>query len=48
MIACHLGNIAFRLARRVNWDPEAEHMIGDPEAEKYVMREYREPWALKV
>jgi predicted dehydrogenase len=46
MIACHLGNIAFRLGRKIEWDVEGEHVIGAPEAEKYVMREYRAHWKL--
>lgn len=48
MIACHLGNIAFRLGRTVRWDPDKECISGDPEAEKLVMREYRSPWRLPV
>jgi len=46
MIACHLGNIAFRLGRQVKWDVEKERVIGDTEAQQYVMREYRSPWKL--
>ncbi len=46
MIACHLGNIAFRLGRQVRWDVENEKMINDPEAQDYVTRAYRAPWKL--
>ncbi len=46
MIACHLGNIAYRLGRHVKWDVENERLIDDPDAQKYVMREYRAPWKL--
>ena len=46
MIACHLGNIAFRLGRQVRWDAEKERMIDDAEAQKYVTRPYRAPWKL--
>jgi predicted dehydrogenase len=46
MIACHLGNIAFRTGRLVRWDTENEQVIGDPEAAKYVMRPYRAPWTI--
>ncbi|MFN0107920.1 MAG: Gfo/Idh/MocA family protein [Blastocatellia bacterium] len=46
MIACHLANIAFRTQRRVNWDVENEKVIGDPEAQKMVSKEYRAPWKL--
>ncbi len=48
MIACHLGNIALRLQRQVRWDVENERMVDDPEAQKYVTREYRAPWKLPV
>ena len=44
MIACHLGNIAFRLNRQVKWDVEAEKVVGDPEAQNYISRPYRAPW----
>ena len=47
MIACHLGNIAYRLNRRVAWDVAGEKMIGDAEAQALVTRSYRAPWALK-
>jgi predicted dehydrogenase len=46
MIACHLGNIAFRLGRQVKWDVEREKFIGDTEAQAHVMRKYRAPWKL--
>jgi predicted dehydrogenase len=46
MIACHLGNIAFRLGRQIKWDLEKEEVIGDKEAQRYVTREYRAPWKL--
>ncbi len=46
MIACHLANIAFRAGRRVKWDVEKEKVIGDAEAQKLVMKEYRAPWNL--
>jgi Oxidoreductase family, C-terminal alpha/beta domain len=46
MIACHLGNIAQRLGRKVKWDVDREMIIGDKEAETYVARAYRAPWKL--
>ncbi len=46
MIACHLGNMAFRLGRQVKWDVANERIVGDAEAQKHVMREYRAPWKL--
>jgi predicted dehydrogenase len=46
MIACHLANIAYRVGRRVSWDVENERVIGDADAQKLVMKEYRAPWKL--
>jgi len=46
IIPSHLANIAFRLGRRVRWDPEKEDILGDPEAQRLVGRAYRSPWAL--
>jgi predicted dehydrogenase len=46
MIACHLGNIAFRLKRRVNWDAAGEKVVGDPEAQAMIDKPYRSPWSL--
>ncbi len=48
MIACHLGNMAFRLGRRVDWNVENEKVVNDPEAQKLVTREYRAPWTLSM
>ena len=46
---CHLGNIAMRLGRNtLKWDPDKEHILGDPEASKMLSRPYRAPWKLPV
>jgi len=42
----HLGNIAYRVGRKIKWDGEKETIPGDPEAEKLLGREYREPYVL--
>jgi predicted dehydrogenase len=47
MIACHLGNIAYRLGRRVKWDIKAERIADDAEAQGLVMKRYRAPWSLE-
>ncbi|MBI1314907.1 twin-arginine translocation signal domain-containing protein [bacterium] len=38
---CHLGNIAMRVGRKVQWDPETERFVGDTEADKLLKREQR-------
>jgi predicted dehydrogenase len=44
---CHLGNIAMRLGRNsLKWDPDTEHILGDPEASNMLSRPYRAPWKL--
>jgi predicted dehydrogenase len=40
--AAHLGNIATRLGRTINFDPASERIIGDDEANAMVGRKYRE------
>lgn len=39
MTVCHLANIAIRLDRTLNWDPDTEQIVGDPEAAKWQARE---------
>jgi predicted dehydrogenase len=46
MIACHLGNIAFRTKRRVQWDVDGEKVVGDADAQALVTTPYRAPWKL--
>ena len=42
----HLMNIAWRVGRKVKWDPQTEQVIEDPEANEWVTKKYRKPWAL--
>jgi predicted dehydrogenase len=42
----HLGNIALRVGRKINWDPEKERIPGDAQADRLVTAEYRKPWKL--
>jgi len=39
---CHLGNIAMRVGRKVQWNPEVEHFVGDAEADRLLKREQRQ------
>jgi predicted dehydrogenase len=41
---CHLGNIATRLGRSLNFDPQKEQIVGDAEANALLRREYRAHW----
>ncbi|MGH9847027.1 MAG: Gfo/Idh/MocA family protein [Blastocatellia bacterium] len=41
---CHLGNIATRLGRSLQWDAAREEFIGDKEASAMLSRPYRKPW----
>lgn len=38
---CHLGNIAQRIGRKLQWDPDAEKFIDAPDAAKLLRREQR-------
>lgn len=43
----HLGNLAARFGRVLQFDPVAERIVNDPEAEPFVRRAYREGhWAV--
>ncbi len=42
----HLGNISFRTGRTLNFDPTKERFVGDPEADKYLKRNYRAPFVV--
>src|SRR3712207_3457123 len=43
----HLGNIATRVGRVIHFDPRAEKVVGDDEANELVRRRYREGhWAV--
>lgn len=43
---CHLGNIACRLKRSLQFDPLTETFTGDPEADTYLTKAYRSPYDL--
>jgi len=43
---CHLGNIAYRLGRSVEFDNATERFVGDEEANRLLGRTYRAPYVL--
>jgi len=42
----HLGNTAYRLGRKLNFDPKSETFVNDPEADTMLTREYRKPFVV--
>jgi hypothetical protein len=42
----HLGNIAYRVGKRLEWDAKAMRIRNAPAAEQYLGREYRKGWKL--
>ena len=42
----HLGNVAFRAGKKLEWDPETMKAKGCPEADAFIKREYRKGWTL--
>ncbi len=46
VIVCHLNNIALRMGRRLQWDPDRHVFLCDPEANRWVSKPYRAPWHL--
>jgi predicted dehydrogenase len=45
---CHLGNIAYRTRRAIQFDPVTETILGDAEAAQELTRTYREPFVVKT
>ena len=43
---CHLGNIAMKLGRELDWDPVAERFVNDDQANLYLRKPMRAPWIL--
>jgi predicted dehydrogenase len=45
VLLCHLANISYRVGNRVlTFDSKSECFVGDDEANRYLKREYRNPW----
>lgn len=43
---CHLGNIAIKLGRPLQWDPTKEQFVNDDQANLLVSKPMRAPWHL--
>jgi predicted dehydrogenase len=44
--ANHLGNVAYRAGKKLEWDPAKLRAKNAPEADKFIHREYRKGWDL--
>jgi len=44
--ANHLGNVAYRVGKKLEWDPVALKAKNAPEADEFIRRDYRAPWKL--
>jgi len=42
----HMGNISWRVPRKLRFDATKQEFVGDAEANKYLSRTYRAPWTL--
>ena len=43
-LIAHLGNISYRVGRKLKWDGKAEEIVGDREANAMLWREPRKKW----
>ena len=43
---CHLSNIAMRLDRSLEWDPDRREIVGDKQANAFLAREYRKGYEI--
>ena len=48
LTTCHLANIAIRLGRDLNWDPQAQQIVGDDRAQEMIAREPRDGYGYSV
>jgi predicted dehydrogenase len=48
MTVCHLANIAIRLDRTIQWDPDTEQIVGDAQAATWQAREQRKGYEIQV
>ncbi|HEY2953023.1 MAG TPA: Gfo/Idh/MocA family oxidoreductase [Verrucomicrobiae bacterium] len=44
--ANHLGNVAYRVGKKLEWDPVKLQAKNCPEAERYIRKKYRKGWTL--
>ena len=44
--ANHLGNVAFRTGKKIEWDSEQMRVTNTPDADRFLRRSYRAGWQL--
>jgi predicted dehydrogenase len=44
--ANHLGNVAYRVGEKLDWDPPSMRVVNTSAADRYLRREYRRGWVL--
>ncbi len=44
--ANHLGNVAYRTGKKIEWDPAKLYVPNAPEAQRFIHRDYRKGWSL--
>ena len=44
--ANHLGNVAYRVGKKLEWDPKAMKATNVPEADRFIRRKCRGSWKL--
>jgi len=44
--ANHLGNVAYRTGKKLEWNPETLKAANAPESERFIRRDYRKGWSL--
>ncbi len=44
VIVCHLGTIALRTGKTIEWDPSAERITNDETLNRWLHKPYRGPW----
>jgi hypothetical protein len=42
----HLGNVAYRSGKKLQWDTKEMPATNAPDAEQYIKRDYRKGWKL--
>jgi hypothetical protein len=44
--ANHLGNVAYRAGKKIQWDTKEMRVTNAPDAERFIKRDYRKGWKL--